>query len=271
MRAVCSTMLLAVALAALGCAGGDRPSRGATPPPARVEERAGPKTGRVEIGNAFVGQGAREGVNGSVDARFHASGPCAKTWYETCYVSSCPGDEPANGASAGTISIGGLAVPIRLERQDGARYQAIHGRQLFSGGEVITVSSSGAEVPAFHATLEAPPQPTLTHPPISDSHAIVNGSKSADWSLAWTGGGAGIVRVSLQSRSTSVTCDFKASDGEARVPRAALARMDHTALVAVSAIETATVSAGDWSVAVVVRTDARLPNGHTAAAYLALP
>jgi hypothetical protein len=234
------------------------------------------KTGAIEIDDSFVGRGPRQWLDGSVAATFRrvAKGPpggCSKTSYGACYQSRCTGSMETKTASAGTIFIEGLTLPVTLEDAGDEAYEAFfEHKRLFSGGESVTIVSSGDEVPAFRASMPAPPQPTLVRPSISDSDAIVNASKSTDLELAWTGGGAGLVRVSFQSSAGVFDCDFDARDGLAVVPRDALSRMGRTALMSVTALGTTFVAAGDWGISLTLRTDARLPNGHAASAYLAL-
>jgi hypothetical protein len=132
-----------------------------------------------------------------------------------------PGDGGTRYASAGDVTVGGLAMPVTLTLMTmgmfvGQYTTFMQYLPLFSGGETFTVRAAGAEVPAFSVTVTAPSQPQLASLP----QAAV---RTRDLSLSWSGGGAGELRVALTAQTAALECSFAAGGGAGKVPAGALA------------------------------------------------
>jgi len=163
---------------------------------------------------------------------------------------------------AGVITVSGGAMPIMLTPQSGGGgYAAFHGTSpLWSGGESITVSAAGGEVPAFAATTTAPGTATLTMPAARPT-TIARGS---DLMLSWNGSGIGLVEVLLSAASAGmpaveVHCRYPLAAGHGVVPAAILANLPAGSMGAMvmTTLTPQTVSAGsNWSVDVALETAA---------------
>jgi hypothetical protein len=101
--------------------------------------------------------------------------------------------------SAGTITIAGGQTPIVLTPQvqtlpDGGSFLDYSGglnlgASPISPGDALTITSSGATVPAFSIDITVPEAISITHPdPSSVTPLAVD--RSMDLPIAWTGGGS---------------------------------------------------------------------------------
>lgn len=95
---------------------------------------------------------------------------------------------------------------------------------IFAPGDVLSVSASGAAVPAFTQTIQGPP-PIVLRSPASPFTVPTD----QDLVVSWDGGIAGdVVDVLLDGtfpnyRTDVITCTFDAVKGEGTVPKSALA------------------------------------------------
>lgn len=128
--------------------------------------------------------------------------------------------------SAGAVHISGGSQKIDLVPA-GATYNAVSGKTaLWNGGETLTITADGKDVPAFSTSLTAPSKLTLTAPalPSTPNGALVI-TRNADLAATWTGSSTGqMVLYFDATTSTSAfatTCTFNASDGKGSVPAAA--------------------------------------------------
>jgi len=168
-----------------------------------------------------------------------------------CVVMDCP-DTDASSVSGGTVTITGAAEPITLTPSTTGHYDArVSPDPLFNGGETLTFTASGGDVPGFTKTIKAPSKPTITQPakPASQVSPLVI-DRSKDLMVAWTGGGNGTMDVSLAGAADRrVSCRFDTSTGHGKVPSAALsmltAGMGGVSMAAFSEDE---VIEGDWGI-----------------------
>jgi len=160
---------------------------------------------------------------------------------------------------AGVLSVSGGAMPIMQTPQSGGGYAPFHGTSpLWSGGESITVSAAGGEVPAFAATTTAPGTATLTMPAAHPTTI----ARTSDLSLSWNGSGIGLVEVLLSAAAAGmpaveVHCRYPLSAGHGVVPAAILANLPAGAMGAMvmTTLTPQTVSAGgSWSVDLALET-----------------
>jgi hypothetical protein len=160
---------------------------------------------------------------------------------------------------AGVISVAGGMMPVsQPPSSGGVGYPAFRANSLlWSGGESLSISAAGGEVPAFATTLVAPGATTLTTPAAKPT-AIARGS---DLALAWSGSGIGLVDVALSAAMTGapaveVHCRFPLAAGHGVVPAAILANVPAGSMGAMvmTTMVPQTLSAGTWSVDVALET-----------------
>jgi hypothetical protein len=176
----------------------------------------------------------------------------------------------SDDADANTITITGTHPDVMLVPDVHSHYtQYTQQTPLWSGGESLTVSANGGEVPAFMQHLDAPGPVTITAP-VPENTGPANEvvvSPSQDLVMSWTGG-LGTVQLLMATGLTPVfvQCRFPASDGTGTVPQAALAAVNTGTSISFSigSIDDAEVIAGDWTVDVVAGFDATWPDGDSA-------
>ncbi len=152
-----------------------------------------------------------------------APGPCTVAPAgDACTITQCTagsgGDAGAPVAvSAGAITITGGTTPVNLT-PNGSGYDAVNGKTtLWNGGEELHAVAAGADVPAFDVKLTAPSYVTITAPVFPSQGGSVAIVRSQGLNVAWTGGAAGDVRVTVYGGSAqqtvTVTCNFPAAGG----------------------------------------------------------
>jgi hypothetical protein len=191
---------------------------------------------------------------GTASAGFFGSGAFCTNLMTigACDIATCVSTPPA-GVSAGTITISGAAQAVTMTPTATATYNTfMTADPLFSGGEMITFTATGADVPAFMKSITAPTKATITAPakPSSTSPYLMI-SRSQDFSVSWTGGGSGLVQVALTSSQADqrVFCRFEASAGTGKVPSAALAALaTGTGGFAMASIAHSVFETGDYAI-----------------------
>jgi hypothetical protein len=223
----------------------------------------GSGSGQVPANSGFVAITSIDAVsgttpiqNGSVSASFamaQTTYTCAQNIVGPCTVYVCPTTTPPapTYASAGTVSVTGLAQPVSLTPQANKMYTAFTSQAtLFSGGETITITGAGADVPAFSIGITGPGRATITQPAKPSGTFTIN--RAQDFTVRWSGGGAGKVFVYVSGPSgsgASLNCGFDASAGMGSVPAAALGMLPagsgafSSASLAVKSIDT-----GGWRI-----------------------
>jgi hypothetical protein len=148
--------------------------------------------------------------------------------------SSIGGGGDSTGVGAGAITISGGRVPVMLtpSSASGAVSYASYSdpQPLWTGGETLMVAAAGDLVPAFTASAIAPGAVTITAPAPSATTMML--SRTSDLAVAWTGGGAGPVRVELDFplpmlgvADERIDCAFDEGAGSGSVPSTALATL----------------------------------------------
>jgi hypothetical protein len=143
----------------------------------------------------------------------------------------CPRSERPTTPNAGTISISGARIPAGTTltpRADGIyRSFTKQGLKAWSGGETLSISADGADVPPFTGTVTAPaPNVALTSPATSSiQKADIDRSKPLP--VAWSGAGAGTLTLIASARGglSYVECQFDASKGKGQMPAKLLAKL----------------------------------------------
>lgn len=179
---------------------------------------------------SFAAGFSRGEIDGSGSAcDIHEDGPCRVTDCTT--QPSDAGTPTYETVGAGTIQVLGANQPLSLTPDSGGSYTAITGQErLWSGGETLTVSASGGEVPAFQETLFAATPVTLSSPSLPAPGTPMTLSTSGPLHVAWSGGMGGTVTAMLTrsitgatTRSVMLMCTFPATDGAGTVPASAMA------------------------------------------------
>jgi hypothetical protein len=173
-------------------------------------------------------------------------------------------------ASAGKVSVDGLGVPIALEIMTmgmfAGQYTAFQQfMPLFMGGESLTVSASGAEVPAFATQLVTPSQPTMTMPAPQNTPRRV--SRATDFGLTWSGGDLGDLRITLGVQKmdgtfAGIDCSWPANFNGGVIPSGALQLLPAgQGILSFSVRVINTIAVGDWHVQVTSGTAILQPSG----------
>jgi hypothetical protein len=160
------------------------------------------------------------------------------------------------------LTIAGGTGPITITPGSSGAYSYFSpspGDPTITGGSALTVSGSGATVPAFTAAITMPDDIAVTMPaqPASFTTPIAV-SRSADLAIAWTGGGVGDVSVVAEQQVstntfTMISCSFPSSAGSGTVPAAALADFastdaggNPTTVLTIAPLATQTVTQDGW-------------------------
>jgi len=232
-------------------------------------------------GMPIVASGATAAFVAASDAA--TFGDCTTTKEGDCTLLDCTFSgatpPPPQYLDAGAIAIAGGSRAIALQPQPGGAYtnESSTTSALFAGGETLTATIAGAgDVPAHEATLTAPSSVALTTPDLDEPITI---ERNAPLALAWSGGGAGRVRVAVGVsfldgptlvRSASVSCSFPASSGSGSVPASLLGAMPATTptdygSISVDVTSEARVVAGDYVTGFYATAMATAPMGGQAA------
>jgi hypothetical protein len=180
-------------------------------------------------------------------------GACVST---LCDAPPSKGCRPAPGKppNAGAITVTGARAPLSFAPTSSGPYTVYSSASaLWVGGNTLTIDAAGGDVPAFKGTLTAPSPVTITSPAATNPVVI---DRTRDFAVAWAGGGAGQVVLTLTTTPpkagqprTSVTCRFPVASGQGAAPAAALATLPagdgHLGLVVGADTE---LKAGNWPV-----------------------
>jgi hypothetical protein len=206
-------------------------------------------------------------------------GACTSTTSGDCILYRCPiasstGDAGAasTGASAGAIVVSGGASAVRLVPSGGSYAAVTAQTKLWNGGEALTITADGAEVPAFTLRATAPSFVTVTTPVFPAAGGSVVVARSRAFAVSWTGGSAGSVSANVgaatATTSTSITCTFPASSGAGSVPASLLAELPSSptsAYVSITGAASANAVVGGWDVRTTLTTLARTATGSATA------
>lgn len=201
-----------------------------------------------------------------------ASPGCPTTTVGSCTVVECVRDGVPGGSgeepeyvSAGAISLEGTVSPVTSTFDADLSYQTPIPGDLaradhpFAAGAPLRLSATGADVPAFEVTVEAPARVAVTSPVLEDGLVV---PRDEDFTVTWEPGpGRGDLHVTFSSRDpldqpdgrhVQVFCWVDVAAGTLTVPGDALARLpaqpeEGGSLFVLSRTAEETV-AGDWRV-----------------------
>ena len=243
----------------------------APPPDTSVEVDSASDTGPADTGpevrTGFVSiRSNLAPAHTRIVATFLPGGPayrCPEQAFGDCVFVSCTPRRPADPLPApdsGVISIAGGAAPVSLSPLADGTYDIVtQSTSLWSGGETLTVSSTGGDVPAFEGEVGAPMRVTVTSP--TTDVADWSLARDADLTVTWTGGAAGEVVVLFGTMATEdpneVECHFRANAGQGLVPAAALEMLPAgDGYFSMASRNVTPLGAGTWSVRVKAESDA---------------
>lgn len=190
----------------------------------------------------------------------------------SCTYSECPEpsyDLPADRVpDAGTLLLEGVDVDFRaaLEPELDGTYETLSplpARQAYlGGGELVRLSSSGAEVPAFAAAFEWPLVLLLQHPETSNGSFAIR--RDADLVLRWTRAQPNVffsflAQASDSGRGLNVDCTVDSAAAELVVPAAMLNRMPGDAAIALVTSQDNQLRSGSFDIRVRLVTEVRDP------------
>ncbi len=226
-------------------------------------------TSTIELTQREVPGGVPSSFSSSIYARF-ASGPasanpCVITTSSNCTTTVCTSDGGLSEtvvtlSSAGTLSIAGTLVDggiSLMPRTNGTYYDQLN-TQLWAGGETLTLSATGAVVPAFSAqTVVAPLDIVVTAPSCATNNCGTL-SRSTPLTVSWTGGGSSTVDVdltvndSVNLRVGKILCTFPASAGTGVIPTGVLATVPAgQGFLTIKPTGSTSFAAGAWMVSII--------------------
>ena len=207
-------------------------------------------TGLVEVSSrSFMASGLSVD-SGTASATLYTPTACTAQVIGECNLYTCPTQfPPTTYHSAGTITITGAKLPITLTPLADMTYETYRTEALFSGGETLNASATGADILSFAGTVTAPARITITAPAPPGTDAITI-DRAKPFHATWTGTTAGkvVLRFSGPTGAT-LACSYAASAGAADVPASALAVVPAGLGRFDASTETVEpIDAGDWRI-----------------------
>lgn len=169
-------------------------------------------------------------------ARYQQPDRCTRTVVEGCIVETCSGPaETPTRVSAGTVTfsraLASAPFPLSIAPNSDKTYSdATGGVTAFVGGDAITATASGAELPSFTVTATAP-SAIVVDEPLLNGIEVVPVVRTKPLRVAWhvddgnaVAGDAEAIFYSL-AESRRVICRAPIATGSLQAPPAALAHL----------------------------------------------
>lgn len=196
---------------------------------------------------------------------------CTSSTVSGCDVTECElgGAAASDGGAAkampnaGTVTIRGGALPSKgwsLEPTgaNGAYQPATSQSLAFEAGDTLTVSATGGDVAPFADQSVSAPGDLVVSAPVFDAQSRTSIDRTKDLNVAWSGAKEGrvttdVTSTRLNERYVSIHCVSDAASGSAKVPSAALSKLekaDGTSVygsVSISPSSETTFSAGAYT------------------------
>jgi hypothetical protein len=199
---------------------------------------------------------------------------CTESMIGACVVQECfdlkvSGPRPQH--NAGAITVEGVEMDAGfvftygnehcLQNCPAYQYPSVPKTGLWRGGETLTASAPGGDVPAFSGkTVTAPNEITVTSPTCTTDAGLpwmtsCSVSRTEDLTITWTGGAGTAVHALLTSgsknRLLSLSCRFASSPGT--IPAEAMAKLgksgdEFTNYLRVNASNQTTFTVGSYDV-----------------------
>jgi hypothetical protein len=148
---------------------------------------------------------------------------CTVTTSNGCALYDCQSTSTSQSVSAGTLTISGgsIGTPIPVTPDSTENYQYQTAAMLFSPGQTLTVSATGATVPKFGPISVLAPATTSMLLPKAP-YAV---SLKADLQVQWSGAAAGseFVLEGISAVQTYFLCQWDAATGKSTVPASIIA------------------------------------------------
>ncbi len=207
----------------------------AAPSDAAPADAGAPSSGNVggvfAISDSVLVDGGVRGSHRAGAFFVHRTGEDTTTIARTvgpCLVEKLGGGKAPEerDVSAGAVHVTGGAKTIDLVPSAKGTYAAISGNDsLWIGGEPLTVTADGKDVPAFTVRLVAPSKVTLTAPALPAARSSLEVTRQMPFLATWRPAASGEVvlyfDIATGASAYSATCNFKASAGVGEVPASA--------------------------------------------------
>ena len=213
---------LMVALATAACGGQTSSSGDSGAGDAQALDAAdggdGASFGSITFQNDTTTQKAGAFAVFYADAQQAGAGCTTQGSLGSCTLAECPVVASGPYASAGTVTVSfGSQPPFALTQASSGAYMSTPAAS-FAKGDVLGVSASGGDIPAFgEQTITAPGALVFGSP---QAPFVI--STTADLNVTWSGGEPGaqaVVGVMVSgSTSLAVSCSFDATLGTGTVP-----------------------------------------------------
>jgi hypothetical protein len=178
------------------------------------------------------------GTSTYATASFAGSGyPATLEREGPCLLAEFTGVQPAL-LSAGTVTLAGPSSSVTMPPSAGNSTSTSQPGALWSTGDSVLVSASGADVPAFSLAPVAPPPIELTAPapgaPDDAGAFHLDISRLEDLNVAWNGASSGRVEVVLFGNVTgadggtspvTIECTFDGAPGVGVIPASVLQKV----------------------------------------------
>lgn len=162
-----------------------------------------------------------------------------------------PGAGEAPGAGNLTITSDPPGFEVTLEDQGAGSYGTATETGTLSGGEQVTVSAAGGEIPAFTTSLTYPLLLLLTAPSPAEGESVVTVSRTADLVLEWDRGEADVdllVETESASGGSSFATMAPSEDGALTLSSSELSTLASGTELTLFTVRTTTIEAGDYPV-----------------------
>ncbi len=225
----------------------------------------GAGTGTVQLGQQFM-----SGSRFEASARFVAkdavsTSDCTQEQFGACVVSTCTenGKTATPPPYAGDITLtDGAMIDVKLSTTPGQSYPSAKSTTSLSGRELVTVSATGGDVPAFSAQIAVPLVITISAPAL-DANGMAAAPTEGDLALSFDNraadGEADTQLVALSQGSPSLYCSLPTDTGSATIPAGALAKVRGAGTLILLTSRTKRLRAGDFDVNVITYLSAMNP------------
>lgn len=206
--------------------------------------------------------------------------PCEVQTYGACTVTTCPSTPPdppppptVAAPGAGTLSLTAAAASYAKTLNPDAGYGA-YGADIdttvdFLGGESVSISAAGGEIPAFSGTVVMPvPLSITTVLPARDTNGSIPFRVAEDLVLEVSGGMPDVV-VQVDGRTgisggptkSSLSCFVESESGTLTIPSEALTPLGTSAFVVLYTLRRSSLITGDYDILVVFGTNVNANDG----------
>jgi hypothetical protein len=140
----------------------------------------------------------------------------------------CRAQEAVANAGAGAVSFSAGTRSFSFFGEPNlAAYKPLSASTFWQGGETLTVTATGAAVPAFSAQLVTPTVAKLSAPALATGTVNLTLTRTADAPVRWSGASAGDLVLTIvtalpgswsPSSRLTITCTYPAAQGLGTIP-----------------------------------------------------